>query len=507
MNKYDAVLLGYAVNQKSGGYDGKDYSFLETIDAKYLYHNCFLDTYCAEPMPFMQLTAQAEKNGFKVGVFDGLILGYKKEDLMNVIKQNDSYLYGFSIYDSTQSDLFEVISWLKTIRPNAKVYVGGPYATIATEFILNSCKDIDYVMVGDGDESFPQLIDCVKNNKNIKDVVNIYYRNQENEITHNKIECADLNKLEHPKRLYTDFIKEKNYSLSVSSARGCGYASCAFCYLREYQRIGNQPKFRYKNPEYIFNEIKELVEKYNITKLSFCDEDFFGDKEGVLRALELFKLLIDNNIKIDLHVNARVRTVMWLAKNDLLQYCVKAGVKYMYVGLESYNDKSLKLFDKGITTEDIDYVLNELDKNKIRINPGIITFDPILNIDEVKKNVDLFKRIDYYDAFIFTRRLVLYPNASQKIKALFENKNYFMDNKVKILYDSMVKYRDEVFPLYIQLNKNIVNETNVKVIQDYHFKCFDEIYQILKDGEDIDLTLENNIVRAKKYLNNLLNVK
>ena len=151
--------------------------------------------------------------------------------------------------------------------------------------------------------------------------------------------------------------------------------------------------------------------------------------------------------------------------------------------------------------------LNELDKNKIRINPGIITFDPILNIDEVKKNVDLFKRIDYYDAFIFTRRLVLYPNASQKIKALFENKNYFMDNKVKILYDSMVKYRDEVFPLYIQLNKNIVNETNVKVIQDYHFKCFDEIYQILKDGEDIDLTLENNIVRTKKYLNNLLNVK
>ena len=31
--------------------------------------------------------------------------------------------------------------------------------------------------------------------------------NLQNEITHNKIECADLNKLEHPKRLYTDFIK------------------------------------------------------------------------------------------------------------------------------------------------------------------------------------------------------------------------------------------------------------------------------------------------------------
>ena len=170
------MLIGYAVNQKSGGYDGKDYTFLETIDAKYLYKNCFLDTYCAEPMAFEQLAAEAEAKGFTVDVHDGLILGYTKEDIINLLKDSDCSLYGFSIYESTEKDLFEVITWLKEVRPNCKIYVGGPYATIAVEHILNNCSAIDYVMVGDGDESFPQLIDSVKNNKDIKDVVNIFYR-------------------------------------------------------------------------------------------------------------------------------------------------------------------------------------------------------------------------------------------------------------------------------------------------------------------------------------------
>lgn len=505
MKKYDAMLIGYAVNQKSGGYDGKDYTFLETIDAKYLYRNCFLDTYCAEPMAFEQLVAEAEAKGFSVDVHDGLILGYTKEDIINLLKNSDCNLYGFSIYESTEKDLFEVITWLKEIRPNCKVYVGGPYATIAVEHILNNCPSIDYLMVGDGDESFPQLIDSVKNNKDIKDVVNIFYRNIDGKIISNEIKCVDLNKLQHPKRLYTNFIEEKGYSYSISSARGCGYANCAFCYLKEYQKVGNQPHFRFKSPTYVADEIEELVKVYGVDKLSFCDEDFFGDKLGVERALKLFEILIDRRIKINLHVNARAKTVMWLAKNNFLDLCSQAGVKYMYVGLESYNDNSLKLFDKGITTKDIDFVVEELARRKIRINPGLITFDPTLTLDNVKDNIDLFKRIDYYDAFIFTRRLVLYPNASPKIQELFKGDKYFQHKNVEELYESMVKYRDGVFPYYMKLNRKIVNDEIVKKIQEFHFDSFEDVYQALKrEDPNYNEIVNENIEHTNAYIKKLI---
>lgn len=502
MAKYDSMLIGYAVNQKSGGYDGKEYSFLDTSDAKYLYNNCFLDTYCAEPMAFEQLAAEAEAKGFSVDVQDGLILGYTKEQLIDILKDTDCLLYGFSIYESTESDLFEVITWLKATKPNAKIYVGGPYATIAVEHILNSCPAIDYIMVGDGDESFPQLIDCIKNNKSIKDVVNLYYHDINGNIVSNEVRCVDLNILHHPKRIYTDFIEKKGYAYSLSSARGCGYANCAFCYLKQYQKVGNQPKFRYKNPEYVADEIEELIDKYGIDRLSFTDEDFFGDRAGVERALELFNILIDRDIKISLHANARAKTVMWLARNNYLNLCSQAGIDYMYVGLESYNDKSLKLFDKGITTKDIDFVVDELAKHKIRINPGLITFDPTLTLDNVKGNIELYRKINYYDAFIFTRRLVLYPNASPKIQELFKNEDYFQHKDVEKLFDAMVKYRDNVFSYFIQLNREIATDKAVQEIQNLHFSSFDNIYQALREnnpnyGEVVDESIEktNNYVK------------
>lgn len=505
MAKYDSMLIGYAVNQKSGGYDGKEYSFLNTSDAKYLYNNCFLDTYCVEPMAFEQLAAEAEAKGFSVDVKDGLILGYTKEQLIDVLKDTDCLLYGFSIYESTESDLFDVITWLKKIKPNAKIYVGGPYATIAVEHILNSCSAIDYVMVGDGDESFPQLIDCIKNNKNIKDVVNLYYRDVNGNIVSNEVRCVDLNTLHHPKRIYTDFIERKGYAYSLSSARGCGYANCSFCYLKEYQKVGNQPKFRYKSPEYVADEIEKLIDKYDIDRLSFTDEDFFGDRAGVERALELFKILIDRNIKIKLHANARAKTVMWLARNNYLDLCSQAGIKYMYVGLESYNDKSLKLFDKGITTNDIDFVVGELAKHKIRINPGLITFDPTLTLDNVKDNIELYKRINYYDAFIFTRRLVLYPNASSKIQELFKNEYYFQHEDVGKLFDAMVKYRDSVFPYFIQLNREIATDEAVAHIQNLHFNSFDDIYQAIKEGHpNYGKIVDDNIEKTNAYVRRLL---
>lgn len=482
MNTYDVVIIGYAVNQKSGGYGDDRYTFLKTIGAKYLYRNCFLDTYCAEPMAFMQLAAQIEDRGLSVEVLDGLILGYNKTTMLEQIKRLESNIFCFSIYESTKTDIYEMIHTLKKQRKGVTVILGGPYATIAADEIMAENSEVDYIVVGDGDIAMPELIYRLKNKMDCHSVSNLYYRETANVVI-TEAKCVDLNKILPPKRLYSDIIIRDGYSFSISSARGCGYASCSFCYLKKYQQVGGQPKFRYKDPCIVLDEIKDLIDKFAITKLSFCDEDFFGNKDGVERALKLFQMLIEENIHIDLHVNARAKTVIWLAKNNYLELCAQAGVRYMYVGLESYNDEALERYDKGITTADIDYVTSELERYHILINPGLITFDPLLAIDDVKRNVDLFKRIYYYDAFMFTRRLVIYPNAPQKIRTLYNEGEYFASPDTKALYEAMCKYRDLVFPYYMELNRDIVTDDLKELLIWLHYECFEQVYQLLKAGD------------------------
>lgn len=482
MEKYDIIIIGYAINQRSGGYGGKSYTFLDTVDAKYLYNNCFLDTYCAEPMAFMQIAAHIEKSGLTVKVIDGLILGYDLKSLMNEIEKLEASVFAFSIYESTKEDIYSLARWVKNMKKDCKVVVGGPYATIDAEEILNESLDIDFIVVGDGDEAMPELVSCIKNNHDIEKVSNLFYR-KGNSICKTPAKCVDLNKTFFPKRLYSDIIIQRGYSFCISSSRGCGYANCAFCYLKKYQEVGGQPKYRYKNADMVFNEIKQLIDDFGIKKLSFCDEDFFGNDDGLLRAERLFNMIVENNIKISMHVNARVNTVIKLSKKGLLPLCANAGVKFMYVGLESYNDEALKRYDKAITTKDIDYVVSQLDKYNIRINPGLITFDPLLTIDEVKRNVDLYRRIHYYDAFIFTRRLVIYPNAPHKIQELDFGDKYFKYSKTQDLYEAMEKFRDAVFPIFMSLNREIASNSMVDSIINEHYHCFYETYEAIRNDQ------------------------
>lgn len=504
MKTFDTVIVGYAVNQKSGGYADDRYTFLKTIGAKYLYRNCFLDTYCAEPMAFMQLAAQIEARGLSVEVIDGLILGYDKNTLINELDKVQSDIFNFSIYESTKSDIYEIIHLLKKKRSGVKIILGGPYATISADEIMSENPEVDYIVVGDADFALPELIMRLKNGSDVTSVPNLYYHlGGETYIT--KAECVDLNEILPPKRLYSDIIIKEGYSFSISSARGCGYANCSFCYLKKYQQVGNQPKFRYKSPHIVVDEIKDLIQRFNIKKLSFCDEDFFGDADGVRRALRIFEMLIDEGIHIELHVNARAKTVIWLAKNNYLEFCARAGVKYMYVGLESYNDEALLRYDKGIKTADIDYVTTELEKYQILINPGLITFDPLLTIDDVKRNVDLFKRIHYYDAFMFTRRLVIYPNAPEKIRALQIYQEYFAYSSTKVLFDAMSRYRDLIFPMYIKLNKDLVNDELKSRLIQLHFDCFYQVYDIIKrGGADVDECVDKYARTATNFISKVI---
>ena len=86
---------------------------------------------------------------------------------------------------------------------------------------------------------------------------------------------------------------------------------------------------------------------------------------------------------------------------------------------------------------------------------------------------------------MFTRRLVIYPNAPQKIQELSNGEEYFKLQSTKALYEAMCKYRDSVFPYYMELNHDIVTEELKDKLIELHYECFDCVYQLLKSGESM----------------------
>jgi len=501
--KCDIAIVGYAVNSTSGGFTNKCVKYVDTVGIKYLYSH-FYGTYCAEPVAFLQLASQLRKENLSVHILDGLLLGYSREEMVEQLNRIDTDIYAFSLYESSKDDVLFLMNYVKSVHPDAVIITGGPYVTLCYQELLETQPVIDFITVGDSDFALPALVKSLNNRIPVKNIPNVAMRNAKGQVIMSApCEAIDLNKLEPPARDFTDIIQNKNFSLSICSSRGCGHGVCSFCYLMQYQKNGNQPRFRYRDPKLIVEEIEELIRKYHIKKLTFVDDDFFGpDDIGIRRAMEFFDLLIEKDIHLTLYMNARVASVLYMARNHLLEKAARAGARYFFIGFESYNNDILKRYHKGITIAEIDEILNELEKYGILTNPGLITFDRTIRPEQVKNNIDLLRRLKYYDLFMFTRTLMDLPSDRQKMKDNRVFQTDFTDPCTGKLYNILVQFRDYLYPFYGRVDRNLITDEIRDEVVDEHFAFFYELYEQIKEDEQTIQKIfdchANNIINILK---------
>lgn len=489
-DKKDITLVGFAVNPEAAGKENKYYNFLDSIGAKFLY-NKFFDTYTTEPMALLHIAAQLKNANYKVEVVDGIIESLSKEELTKKLLESNCDTFAFTLYDTSEEDIIDIMKEIKKHKPRATILTGGPYPTMEYEKILKKYDVIDYITIGDGDQVYINYLNAINKNESPLNIKNLAYRDKNGSVIVTEREVVNLDEQVPTDRMFAEKVIDKGFSLGVNTSRGCAHASCSFCYLKDYQSVSCQPKIRYRSPENVVNELQDLIEAFHIDKVTFCDDDFFGtNTEGLKRACEIFKLLIEKDIKLSIYAIGRVKTMQYMIEHNMLPLMKQAGISCVYLGFDSYNDDILKRYQKGCTVSEIDNVVSALHENGIRINPGLITFEPILNIDHVKNNIELFKKLGYYDAYMFTRVLVILPQMRKKYfndeeLDIYDNE-YFRDPQTKILFEELSKYRDMVLPIYRAIDKNKITEEDRQYLYAEHYKFFDYIYNSLKHNKEFN---------------------
>lgn len=501
MKKAEVLLINQIAGSQTGGFTGEEENaptYLETLAPTYL-RSHFYETFCAEPVFFMQLAAQLREKGIQVEILDGLLGNYNKESLKEAISEYDTSIYCFDIKHSSYFAVIEMMKEVKAKNHNAIIITGGTYGSIVYKQLLEKHHEIDYVVIGDADDSLPLLCKNLLQKNRDFEVNGVAYR-ANGEIKLVPPIPVDVNNVMPLARDLDKEILLNNFSFSMVSSRGCGYGVCSFCYLPPYQTISNHPKWRGRSPKLMVEEIESLQNRYGINRITFVDEDYFGpNKEGIERAIAFADLLIEKGIKIEYYANCRINSVIQLAKENLLQKLYDSGLRYLFIGIESGSDRILKKYKKGITSEQIKRVANTLREYGIKINPGLITFDPQATIDDIKDSVDVLKLIEYYDVFMFTRKLVILPgtevdnnNSSWNLpdpsirnQNIIVPEDYFEEKNTCLLYQGLKQFRDLLYPIYARFtNKNTtINETDRNLLIKNHFDFFYELYEKLKVSE------------------------
>lgn len=297
------------------------------------------------PLGLLYLTSVLENKGYNVKLYDG---GYlcSNEKVLELIKDYRPDVCGITLYTTNLNLTFKLISLIKRIFPNIKIITGGPHATALPELTLKECPQIDFLVMGEGEETFIELLEILNDRIKLPEIKGICYRENSNiKINLARPYIEQLDKIPFPSyhlvRNYSysgDPIKTGKKIGTIITSRGCPY-KCVFCNHAVFGR-----KYRRRTSKNVVDEIIYLKNELNIDEIYFQDDLFATQKEWLEN---FYNALDEKKVRVPWKCLGRIGI---LEKKDY-EKMKKYGCYLIQFGVESGNNEILKDIKKGITKE------------------------------------------------------------------------------------------------------------------------------------------------------------
>lgn len=284
------------------------------------------------------IAAWLERQGISVKIFDMGVLELPFEEIGPAIRRERPRIVGISNRSTYNFPMVRrTAQEVKAVQPDTPVVVGGTYVTWMPDEALQKAPEIDYVVVGEGDISGPELMRTILEGGDPSQVRGIAYRNAQGAVvlTPEAELIEDLDQVPFPANhlLPIERYVERQERYILSLGRGCLYR-CAYCtssFVRGRMRYRSVP-----------NMMAEIRSAYD---LGFRYFYFFDDIFTVNRVLvmELCDAICESGLSFEWHCMTRTENVDW----DLLVKMKQAGCDLIAYGVESANAEVLKDLKRG----------------------------------------------------------------------------------------------------------------------------------------------------------------
>jgi radical SAM superfamily enzyme YgiQ (UPF0313 family) len=303
------------------------------------------------------LSIAAELNDdFDIKIIDQRTDKNWKERLKKLLRKKP---FCVGISSMTGNQINHAINMMKAVREESDVPIvwGGVHASLLPRQTLES-KYVDYVIRGEGEKTFYELLDFLKNKpkrKELREIKGLAFFDNGNYIHAEERPFLDPNELKRtPWHLVNveDYIhsnvvvKGSKRELDIGeTSRGCPY-KCGFC----YNAMFHKSIWRTMSVEKSVEKIKWHVKKFNLDVIWLRDDEYFTNPK---RCVDISKKLVEDNVKIKWYSSGiRIDLFEKLSDEDI-RILVKSGCEGFRFGIESGNNRILKLIRKNITREQV----------------------------------------------------------------------------------------------------------------------------------------------------------
>ena len=338
-------------------------------------NTCTIRGLSQPPLALMYIGGYAEKHGHTVKIVDRnietnsrKIIDAFKPDVVGITS-----LTGKMILDG-----IKVSKYVRRKFPEAKIVWGGIHTSLLPENTLDN-EFIDFVVIGEGEESFIELLDTIEDKKDLKHILGIGYKEGEKIIINNtRPLIKNLDTLPLVSWNLIDAKKYLKHETLFITSRGCPHR-CAFCYNEKFYFR----RWRSMSAERVQAEIEHAQLYHPIRRFRFDDDNFTVNKKRFYKILEF----LPKNVA--LYFETRVDYI----DEDFCKQVSEFKDAFLFIGVESGDEEMLRKMQKDITVSQIHRAFRLLHKYNIKTSGSFIIGTPGETRFQINKTLELIDKI------------------------------------------------------------------------------------------------------------------
>ncbi len=318
---------------------------LTAVNAKYIHTNPAL----------YSLRAYAAKYGQGLGeqvrLAEYTINQRPNEILSGIYKQNPDVI-AFSCYIWNITEVLSLVRELHKILPHVPIWLGGPEVSYRAEEVLDSYPELTGIMVGEGEETFLELLRHyarAKTKEAMKEIRGIVFRMEEAVIATGERELTDLSRLPF---LYEDLSQFEHRIIYYESSRGCPFR-CSYCLSSIDKTV------RLRDLETVKKELQFFLDR-NVPQVKFIDRTFNCNHD---HAMEIWRYIKEHDNGI---TNFHFEIAADLLNEEELRLLntLRPGAAQMEIGVQTTNPQTIREIRRRMDVDQLKRIVERLHQGK-----------------------------------------------------------------------------------------------------------------------------------------------
>jgi anaerobic magnesium-protoporphyrin IX monomethyl ester cyclase len=316
------------------------------------------------PLGLCSISAYLAKQDFESEIVDFNAWPDSIERMRSILAHDLPAYVGFSCTTSSFLDGIRLAQFAKSVLPEVNVIFGGVHVSFLGREMMQKHAVIDYVVVGEGEETLAMLM---KHKGDPENITGLICRDQAIDRmvdTGRRPQTLDLDQLPYPAYEKLKGYPERyslpifNYprapSTSAISSRGCPY-SCSYCDRSVFQK-----SYRFNSAGYVYNHMRHLNQRFGIRHINFYDDQFTFNLK---RIEKLTDMLSENPLGMTFNCAVRAEHV----NSDLLKRLKIAGCWMISLGIETGDQNLLHSLNRKVNLNMLAQRVRLIKKAGIRV--------------------------------------------------------------------------------------------------------------------------------------------